>query len=100
MMIRHTYELINKGSNELILNINILIEHGSHEYLDFYDHVALRFIDNQFKGKYSIYSNIREQIHNYLVENKIIEIVDQKTQPNDITVYQVKLLQTKILELI
>lgn len=99
-MIRHVYELTNKGINELILNINVIIEHDSYEELDWYDHISLGFINNQFKGKYSVYSERREQILSYLVENKIIEILDQKTHINTVTVYQVKLLQNKMLELL
>lgn len=99
-MIKHVYELTNKGINNLILNINVLIEHASCDDLDWYDHVSLEFIDNQFKGKYSVYNKRREQILSYLVENEIIEILDQKTHINTVTVYQVKLLQNKMLEIL
>ena len=99
-MIKHTYELINKGPDRLSLNINILVEHDSCEYFDVYDNIALKFNNNQFEGNFAVYDERRKNIINYLVDNNIVKIVDKDEYYDKFVLYRVRLPKNVELELL
>lgn len=99
-MISHKYELINKGNDRLSLNINILIEHNSSEYFDNYDHVALKFNNNQFEGNFAVYDESRKNIINYLINNNIVKVIDKDAYYDNFILYRIQLTKTATLEVL
>jgi len=63
------------------------------------DYCVLTLSANKFEGEYNVYTELQKEVLEFLIKDKIIELIGTPTINDRFSKYTIRLTQSKLLEL-